>query len=249
MTTALPAARLDGAPGLDGARVFTLSMGDQQRGIRGGGGGPGRPAETVEAALPERGGTETTEVSVPGGSALPELLDRETLFAGFQPLVRRLIRQYGEDAEMRQDLIGEIYCRFCRLVDAYDPSRGIPLRPYLVRTLTASVYTYARSYWRRQQREVSLGLGADEDASSLADPSLQWGRQLMMEELLAALPTAIARLPTRQRNVLIWRYYEARSFEEIAGLLQVRPATARSLLRHGIKNLRQRINEADLGFG
>ena len=67
-------------------------------------------------------------------------MDREALFQDFQPLVRRLIRQYGEDLELKRDLAGEIYCRFCELLDAYDPSRGIPVRAYLVRTLTASVF-------------------------------------------------------------------------------------------------------------
>src|SRR5947207_2285808 len=38
--------------------------------------------------------------------------EREALFADFQPLVRRLIRQYGDTYELRQDLEGEIYCRF-----------------------------------------------------------------------------------------------------------------------------------------
>src|SRR5438105_12578189 len=71
--------------------------------------------------------------------------DRDALYAEFQPLVRRLIRQYGHCPEIRQDLAGEIYCRFCTLVTAYDPSRGIPIRPYIVRQLTASVYTYVRA--------------------------------------------------------------------------------------------------------
>src|SRR5437764_237732 len=61
-----------------------------------------------------------------------DAVDCDSLFAEFQPLVQRLIRQYGDEPELREDLIGEIYCRFCALVHAYDPSRGIPLRPYLV---------------------------------------------------------------------------------------------------------------------
>src|SRR5262245_39584833 len=74
---------------------------------------------------------------------------REELFGELQPLVRRLIQRFGEDPEMRRDLEGEIYYRFCMLLDAYDPARGVPLRPYLIRQLSASVYTYARQGWRR----------------------------------------------------------------------------------------------------
>jgi RNA polymerase sigma-70 factor (ECF subfamily) len=143
---------------------------------------------------------------------------------------------------MRQDLEGEIYWRFCRLLDAYDPARGIPLRPYLVRQLTASIYTFARHGWRRQRREVSLD-GSDGAIHAIIgeDPSREWDERLAMEQVATGLPEAISRLPERQRQVVIWRYYEDRSFEEISGLLGIQPATARSLLRHGLNNLRRAI--------
>jgi RNA polymerase sigma factor (sigma-70 family) len=175
-------------------------------------------------------------------AVLPASIDRESLFRDFQPLVRRLIRQYGDTPEMRQDLSGEIYCRFCALLDAYDPTRGIPLRPYLVRQLTASVYTYARHGWRRNRREVSLDLSDGAfDSSFSEDPSREWDERLAMDQVLQSLPDTIARLPKRQRQVVVWRYYEQRSFEEIAELLQVQLATARSLLRHGLNNLRRQM--------
>ncbi len=169
-----------------------------------------------------------------------EVQDREALYAEFAPLVRRLIRQYGDSPEMRQDLAGEIYYRFCTLLEAYDPARGIPLRPYLVRQLTASVYTYARAGWRSQKREVSLeGVSGTAEIGTKEDPSREWDERISTEQVLHSLPEAIAKLPKRQRQVLIWRYYEERSFEEIADLLDVQLATTRSLLRHAINNLKK----------
>jgi RNA polymerase sigma-70 factor (ECF subfamily) len=175
--------------------------------------------------------------SRPGNDA-----ERDALYHEFQPLVRRLLRQYGDDAEFRSDLEGEIYCRFCQLIEAYEPERGVPLKAYLVRTLSASVYSYARTQWRREHRERRLDLVVSEnDRSHCVDPTDEWNEQLRMEELLRGLPAAIARLPTRQRQVVIWRYYEGRSFDEIAATLHVRPATARSLLRHGLNHLRRQL--------
>src|SRR5258708_1855733 len=165
---------------------------------------------------------------------------REALYEEFQPLVRRLIRQYGDCPESRQELSGEIYFRFCSLLDAYDPDRGIPLRPYMVRQLSASVYTFARQGWRRRGREVSLDLNAGAcDNLHAFDPSRDWDDRLLTEQVAQALPEAIAKLPKRQRQVVIWRYYEERSFEEIAELLNIQLATARSLLRHGLNRLRR----------
>jgi RNA polymerase sigma factor (sigma-70 family) len=172
--------------------------------------------------------------------------DRDSLYAEFAPLVRRLIRQYGQDADMREDLAGEIYCRFCALLDVFDPSRGVPLRPYLVRQLSLATYTYARQQWRIKKRE------ADWETEELRvehiaafDPTVDWLAALAHDQAASLLPGAMAKLPTRQRNVVIWRYYEERSFEEIAEFLAVQPTTARSLLRHGLNNLRKAIGTVD----
>ncbi len=168
--------------------------------------------------------------------------DRDALYAEFTPLVRRLLRQYGDDAEFRKDLAGEIYYCFCSLLDAYDPSRGVPLRPYLVRQMTTSIYTFARQRWRSQRREVGLAMGEGySDPSPVIDPTPQWDEALQHQNVVSLLPEAIALLPARQRQVVIWRYYDEYSFEQISDQLGIQPATARSLLRHGINNLRKRI--------
>ncbi len=168
--------------------------------------------------------------------------DRESLYAEFRPLVRRLVRQYGDTPELRQELTGEIYWRFCALLDAYDPGRGIPLRPYLVRQLTASIYSYARTGWNLRKREVSLETGIARFERDLTDDSCrEWDDKLVIDQTAKALPAAISRLSPRQRKVVIWRYMEQRSFAEIAGLLNVQESTARSLLRHGLMTLRKQI--------
>lgn len=168
--------------------------------------------------------------------------ERDELFASFDPLIRRLQRQYGSDPELRQELTGEIFCRFCELLADFDPDKGIPIRPYLVRGLTLTVYSYVRSNWRRRKREVrfELPMGAElmSETTSSDDP---WIQKLVLEQVFEALPAEIERLPVRQRMVIIWRYYDSRSFDEIAEMLSVRPATARSLLRHGLNHLRQRL--------
>ncbi len=198
------------------------------------------PSEGSPAALPT-GALPQARTSLRAAAPPADLPDGERLFEEFAPLVRRLIRQYGaDDAEMRQDLPGEVYWRFRALLTAYDPSRGIPLRPYLVRQLSLSVHTYARRQWRSRRREVRLGEGEGAlRPPVLADPSGEWDERMVRAQVRGVLPAAIERLPCRQRQVVLWRYYEGRSFEEIAGLLSVQPATARSLLRHGLNHLRE----------
>lgn len=174
--------------------------------------------------------------------------DRDSLYAEFAPLVRRLIRQYGKDADLREELVGEIYFRFCALLDVYDPTRGVPLRAYLVRQMTASVYTYARHYWRQQQREVGVECHHEEGQPGLVeDPTREWDDALALEQLSEALPAALAQLPPRQRQVIIWRYFDEFAFEDIGQRLSVQASTARSLLRHGLNTLRGRMAQTEAG--
>jgi RNA polymerase sigma factor (sigma-70 family) len=195
------------------------------------------PQSCSRSALPRNGKSGDSSMS-----ASPTL-DRESLYAEFAPLVKRLLRQYGSDAELRQDLAGEIYYRFCGLVEAFDPERGVPLRPYLVRQLTACIYTYVRSQWTRQKREAYLGQWEAHKATEPSyDPTGSWIADLSQQQVLQSLPHAIAQLPERQRRVVCWRYFDELPFEEIAGILGITPATVRSLLRHGLNNLRKKMH-------
>jgi RNA polymerase sigma factor (sigma-70 family) len=169
-------------------------------------------------------------------------IDRESLYAEFAPLVKRMLRQYGGDAELLQDLEGEIYCRFCGLVEAFDPERGVPLRPYLVRQLTASIHTYVRSQRTLQKREAHIGWSEDIGANEPSyDPTASWIAEMSQQQFLHSLPHAIAQLPDRQRKVVWWRYVDDLPFEEIACILGIEPASVRSLLRHGLNNLRKQM--------
>jgi len=202
------------------------------------------------AAPPECREAAARSSAAPGSAPLAAILERDALFADLQPLVTRLVHQYGEDAEHREDLRGEIFCRFCELLAAYDPARGVPLRPYLVRMLTLAVYTGTRSGWRRQSREVHLESRlVTRQARADGDPSEAWIAQLQADEGLDQLPGVIAQLPQHQRQVVVWRYYELRSFDEIADLLRVRPATVRSLLRHALRVLRLRLVQPERAAG
>ena len=191
----------------------------------------------TETEIEPKAETETTAFT---------FAQRDALYAEFQPLARRLIRQYGDTNEAREDLMGEIYYRFCHLLDCFDPTRGIPLKPYLVRQLSASIYTYARHQWRRQKREIAMELesGLSEQRQT-EDPSRQWDDKLTLDHARQGLPDALRQLSLRQRQVVIWRYYEARSFEEIAERLSIQPATARSILRHGLTNIRHKLIRAN----
>ena len=142
--------------------------------------------------------------------------DRDSLYREFAPLVRRLIRHYGKGPEERQHLEREIYSQFGAHLNAYNPDHGVPLRPYIVRLLTASVDTFARRQWKAEARETPTEASGGSPPVLAYDPTPAWTQALSQGQVVAALPFCLSQLPARQRQVLTHRYYEQRSFEEIA---------------------------------
>jgi RNA polymerase sigma-70 factor (ECF subfamily) len=157
------------------------------------------------------------------------------LMVRFAPYCRRLIRRYGSTPELRQDLLGEIYCILHDLVQAYDTSRGVPLSAYLFAQLRSSVFTCARSEWRRHEREVLTSpLDVEWWELHSAKQDHFHDRFALRESLLQAMN----QLTERQRTVVYLRYFQEREFDDIAATLGIKPVTVRSLLRNGLVRLR-----------
>ena len=51
--------------------------------------------------------------------------------------------------------------------------------------------------------------------------------------------SALAEIPAQRRTALVLRFYEDLSLDEVATVMGVRPATARSLVRRGLASLRK----------
>ncbi|MEJ3742434.1 SigE family RNA polymerase sigma factor [Actinomycetes bacterium KLBMP 9797] len=95
-----------------------------------------------------------------------------------------------------------------------------------VRTTMARLHI---SWWRRRRRERLVGEVPDR---GFAD------HRLDAVEIDPALWQALAGLPRRQRAVLVLRYYEHHTDEEIARLLGISRGTVRSQAARGLDKLR-----------
>jgi len=78
-------------------------------------------------------------------------------------------------------------------------------------------------------------------AFSMGVPEVPSDVALEHRELAAAIMAAIATLPETRRTALILRWREQLSYEEIARLLEVTPATARQLITRARRAVRQKI--------
>ena len=133
----------------------------------------------------------------------------------FAPLMRIAYLLVGSNA-VAEDLVHDVFVRCSgRLAQLEDP--GMYLR--------TSVVNACRRYHRRDLGVV--GQSAEpiaEEPATTADA--------------VAVRRALAATTPKRRAALVLRYYEDLTHDDIAQVLGCRPATARSLVRRGLNDLR-----------
>jgi RNA polymerase sigma factor (sigma-70 family) len=195
---------------------------------------------------PEQPSLEHLAVAAQGGddSAL------EALWQRFQPLVRRLLRSYSR-LSIAEDLPGEAYVLFHRLVHLYDATRGVAFTHYCEQTLSQGLHSVVRREWRTLQRAAEsketgeLSSAGDPDTGSWTEHEQQTGRtdadvaervvlQLMLERLLRTLAP-------RQAYVFTRHALRGESFAEIAAALGCSAHAARELYYRARRRLREQM--------
>jgi RNA polymerase sigma-70 factor (sigma-E family) len=136
------------------------------------------------------------------------------------------------DHHTAQDLLQEAYAKTAsRWAQVSD---GAP-EAYIRRIL----YRDAVSRWRKVGREQPMDMGAPDSIfvrmPSSDDPTSWVDR--------AQVRVALDQLPPRQRAVLVLRYYEDLSEEQIADLLGIRPGAVKSQASRALAHLRRLLPE------
>ena len=144
---------------------------------------------------------------------LPRLLRYATMLAG----------EREQAADLVQDALVKAYRRWSRISDADHPDR------YVLRMVTNGYLSWRRS---RSARLIAVADPPDE-----VDPDDFATRHAARDDMWRRL----ARLPRRQRAVVVLRYYEQLTDPDIAGVLGCAQATVRAhahkamtTLRHGL---------------
>jgi RNA polymerase sigma-70 factor, ECF subfamily len=157
------------------------------------------------------------------------------------------------DAELRSkggasDLVQETFLEAQRDFARFQGSSPDELRAWLRQVLLHNVGAFSRRFRTTGKREVgrevalqfdggTIGVGC-EPAGSAVSPS---GVAIEHEEALA-LRRALERLPADYRRVVVLRFEEGRSFEEIGRLTDRSPDAARKVWARAMERLRQEWN-------
>jgi RNA polymerase sigma-70 factor (ECF subfamily) len=144
-------------------------------------------------------------------------------------VLRRLVRQH-EDTD---DLLQETFVRAYQHLKDFDLGR--PVYPWLHRIAVNLAITFIQ---RRNRQPNFSALGTDEIFPTVVADGEDPAEQTEHGEFIAALETAIARLPAEQRIVLLLRTREEMSYQELSEVLGIEMGTVMSRLARAREKLR-----------
>jgi RNA polymerase sigma-70 factor (ECF subfamily) len=121
------------------------------------------------------------------------------------------------DREAALDVASSTFLKAYRAFDRYDQTR--PLRHWLLRIATNEAISYVRKRGRELRRRVEV-----EQATTLADPTALPDTESVAREDRARIRTAVSMLPELYRVVIVLRYFNDLSVDEIAHVTK-RPAS------------------------
>lgn len=148
--------------------------------------------------------------------------------------VAKMLGDMG-DAE---DIAQQVFIRVWKSAARYEPSAKF----------TTWMFTITRNLvfneMRRRQRKPSVSMDEREEEYNLHAPDesgLAPDQQVLENELVKAIDSAIQALPEKQRLAVILRRYEDRSYEEIGDVLGLSLPAVKSLLFRARAQLKENL--------
>jgi RNA polymerase sigma-70 factor (ECF subfamily) len=141
------------------------------------------------------------------------------------------------DRDEARDLAQEVFLRLYTNLRQYDPTR--PFRPWLYRLAANTCINATRGRRRRPSPGDPEILEQRQGGSRDADPACA----VAARDSAAALQQAVAELPEDYRAVVVLRYIEDMSCEDVAKALDLPTGTVKTWLYRGREILRRRLKE------
>jgi RNA polymerase sigma-70 factor (ECF subfamily) len=156
------------------------------------------------------------------------------LVRAYQPVAVRVAHLICGGSADAEDAAQEGFVKAYRALDRYRD--GAPFRPWLLSIVANEAKNRRRSAGRRAGYELAL---VEDRALGEAAPSPE--AAVLVRESQGTLLAALARLPTRQRDVVSCRYLLGLSEAETASTLGLPAGTVKSRLARAIARLREEL--------
>ena len=154
------------------------------------------------------------------------MIDKESVYRDFYPKVFSYVRSRISSAEDAEDIAADVFLKVYAGLERYDPERA---------GLSTWIYAITRNTVIDRFKGQKNKTSSYDDAIGLVDPQCSSG----MDELLERLDDALDKLPQKQRDVIILRYYFGFGHKEIAQKMGMSYVSARKLCSLALAELRK----------
>lgn len=162
------------------------------------------------------------------------------LFKFYQHYLFKLCFSYVHNEQEALDMLQEIYIKLYRNISKYDDK--YPFHPWIRRV---AVNTCLNEKRKHTLSCIPLDSGNDnlslEDQLASTDDTQQ---EIEKNEMMLIVKKHINSLPEKQRMVVILRYYEDLSYEEISDLMKIPLGTVKTDLHRAKNALKDRLYQA-----
>ena len=148
----------------------------------------------------------------------------ETLYREYRPKVAGYIHNHVNDPEDAEDLCSEV---FRKAWEHLDTRNRTGFSSYIYTITRNTVVDYFRT--RRQYAPLTEDLSVPDTM----------GDKLLREETLSELASALQKLPEPQRELIVLRYYENRSLQDISEIMALSYGVTKRMHQAALTALRK----------
>ena len=144
--------------------------------------------------------------------------------------------RYSKSTLEAEDILQDTWIKVMRKIHQYDPSR--PFFSWLTRIAVNG----CRDYWRREQRRKvwkQSSLCKKNTDSKLEETFIQ--DDLKVKENQAMISRALMKISHKLREVVVLKFFNGMTYEEIAQVLDVPAGTVKSRLHYALSKLRDQL--------
>jgi RNA polymerase sigma factor (sigma-70 family) len=178
-----------------------------------------------EQKLIERAKTE--------GAAFGELYDL------YYPKILNYILRRTGDIEVSEDITTEVFMKALDRIQTFI-WRGVPFSAWLYRIASHEIANHFRNkHTKNMSLETLMEEHGFEPANEVDIEASYTEAQEKIErhQQFLLVQQSLLKLPLKYQEALALRYFEKKSIAEIAGILNKRPGTIKSLLSRGVRKL------------
>ncbi|MDO4189461.1 MAG: sigma-70 family RNA polymerase sigma factor [Lachnospiraceae bacterium] len=150
----------------------------------------------------------------------------EELFNQYRDKVEYYIGRKVSDKYVAEDLTSIVFLKVCDKLSVYDENKA---------SVATWIYTIANNtvidYYRTHKTFEEI---PDEIANAE-----EIDENIINEEMLSDLATALKKLPERERDLLIFRYYDNMTLKDIAVKMEMSYANAKIVQAKAINHMRE----------